>query len=256
MEFQKYFSKFLLKDRKKNFSEEDYLFKSEIEKILGLNIENIDLYKEAFSLRVSSRNKGKKNYERLEFLGDSVLGTIISCYLFTKYPTANEGYLTQMKSKIVNRKNLNRLGEELQLRKLIRNNNCLTLSDDISGNLLEALIGSIYLDFDYEFCHKIVLERFLKSADIHNLENKILSYKGLLLEWSQKKKLNICYETCQEAQANNHLVFRSHVILESEKIANATESSKKKAEEKAAQRAFYILNKKESIIETKNIISR
>ena len=255
MEFQKYFSKFLLKDRKKNFSEEDYLFKTKIEKIIGLEIENIEIYKEAFSLRTSSKLKNKKNYERLEFLGDSVLGTIISCYLFEKYASSNEGYLTQMKSKIVNRKNLNRLGDELDLKNLIRNNNSLTLSENISGNLLEALIGSLYLDFNYEFCHKIVLERLLKASDINKLENKIISYKGLLLEWSQKKKVAICYETCEEFQANNNLVFRSHVILEQEKISNATDSSKKKAEEKAAQRAFYILNKKENIIENQKIIS-
>lgn len=255
MEFQKYISKFLLKDKKKNFSEEDYLFKIEIEKILGLQIDNLEIYKEAFSLRASSKLQNRKNYERLEFLGDSVLGTIISCYLFEKYTSSNEGYLTQMKSKIVNRKNLNRLGEELGLKNLIRNNHCLTLSENISGNLLEALIGSIYLDLNYEFCHKIVLERLLKASDINKLENKIISYKSLLLEWSQKKKVAICYETCEEFQANNNLVFRSQILIDNEKISNATDRSKKKAEEKAAQRAFYILNKKENIVENQKVIS-
>jgi ribonuclease-3 len=95
----------------------------------------------------------------------------------------------------------------------------------------------------------------LKATDINKLENKIISYKGLLLEWSQKKKIAICYETCEEFHANNNLVFRSCVILNQEKISNATDSSKKKAEEKAAQRAFYILNKKENIIENQKIIS-
>jgi ribonuclease-3 len=255
MEFQKYFSKFLSKERKKKYSQEDYLFKTEIEKIIGLQLKNIELYKEAFSLRTSSKLKNKKNYERLEFLGDSVLGTIISCYLFEKYSASNEGYLTQMKSKIVNRKNLNRLGEELGLKKLIRNIASLTLSENISGNLLEALIGSIYLDFNYELCHKIVLERLLKASDINKLENKIISYKGLLLEWSQKKKHLILYETCEEFQATNNQVFRSYVILNQERLSNATESSKKKAEEKAAQRAFYILNQKENIVENQKIIS-
>ncbi|SFI21467.1 ribonuclease III family protein [Halpernia frigidisoli] len=255
MQFQKYFSKLLLKDKKKNYSEDDYLFKTEIEKILGVQIENLDLYKEAFSLRTSSKLKNKKNYERLEFLGDSVLGTIISCYLFEKYATSNEGYLTQMKSKIVNRKNLNRLGDELGLKNLIQNKKNLTLSENISGNLLEALIGSIYLDFNYELCHRIVLEKLLKASDIFKLENKIISYKGLLLEWSQKKKVAICYETCEEFHANNILVFRSCIILDQEKISNATDSSKKKAEEKAAQRAFYVLNKKENIVENQKIIS-
>ena len=120
--------------------------------------------------------------------------------------------------------------------------------ENISGNLLEALIGAVYLDFQYDTCKRIILERLLTPTEINKLENKIVSYKGLLLEWSQKKKLNIKYETCEEIQVNKSIVFRCHVWLGEEKIANATETSKKKAEEKAAQRAFYILNKKENIL--------
>jgi ribonuclease-3 len=92
-------------------------------------------------------------------LGDSVLGTIISCHLFQTYPQANEGYLTQMKSKIVNRKNLNKLGEDLKLTNLLQNK-ILALGENISGNLFEALIGAVYLDFHYETCKKIILEKF------------------------------------------------------------------------------------------------
>src|SRR5690606_8413955 len=118
---------------------------------------------------------------------------------------------------------------------------------NICGNLLEALIGAIYLDADYNRCKKIVLEKLLTPTEINKLENKIVSYKGLLLEWSQKKKTNIRYETCEESQPNKAVVFRCNVWLDDEKIANATETSKKKAEEKAATRAFYYLSKKEDI---------
>ncbi|UJF28654.1 ribonuclease III [Kaistella sp. 97-N-M2] len=248
MELKKYLSHFL-SNRKKNLSEKDYFLTTEISKITGCEVQNINLYREAFSLKTSSRNKQIKNYERLEFLGDSVLGAIISCHLFATYPEANEGYLTQMKSKIVNRKNLNKLGTELNLTQFLQNESPTTLSENIAGNLLESLIGALYLDVDYETCKKVVLERLLTPSEINKLENKIVSYKGLLLEWSQKKKVNIRYETCEETQANKNLVFRSYVWLDNEKISNATETSKKKAEEKAAQRAFYILNKKQSIIE-------
>ncbi len=249
MELQKYFSKFRIKKEKKT-SEKDEFLSSEISKIIGCPVNNINLYREAFSLKTSSQKKEIGNYERLEFLGDSVLGAIISCHLFLSYPDANEGYLTQMKSKIVNRKNLNKLGEELSLTRFLQNENAAPLSENISGNLFEALIGAIYLDVDYETCRKIVLERLLPPSEINKLENKIISYKGLLLEWSQKKKVEIKYETCEEKQLNKHFVFRSYVLLEGKKISNATETSKKKAEEKAAQRAFYILNKKQSIFET------
>lgn len=246
MELQKYFSKFLLKKRKRKLTERDYFLSTELNKILGTEVQNVALYREAFSLKNSS--KKDSNYERLEFLGDSVLGTIISCHLFRTYPQANEGYLTQMKSKIVNRKNLNKLGEDLKLTDLLQKQTSIALGENISGNLFEALIGAVYLDFHYEICRKIILEKLLTPSEMNKLENKIVSYKGLLLEWSQKKKLNIKYETCEEIQVNKSIVFRCHVWLGEERIANATETSKKKAEEKAAQRAFYILNKKENIL--------
>lgn len=248
MELQKYFSKFLAR-RKNSLSEKDYFLSSEITKITGFAVQNINLYREAFSLKTSSKHKQSKNYERLEFLGDSVLGTIISCHLFATYPDANEGYLTQMKSKIVNRKNLNKLGTELNLIKFLQNEPTTSLSENIAGNLFESLVGALYLDLDYEICKKIVLDRLLTPSEINKLENKIVSYKGLLLEWSQKKKVVIKYETCEEMQPNKNMVFRTYVWLNQERIANATETSKKKAEEKAAQRAFYILNKKQSILE-------
>jgi len=246
MELKKYISKFLLKKRKK-LSERDSFLSTHLNKMLGAEVQNVALYREAFSLKSSSKNQDS-NYERLEFLGDSVLGTIISCHLFQAYPQANEGYLTQMKSKIVNRKNLNKLGEDLKLTDLLLKQNSVALGENISGNLFEALIGAVYLDFQYDTCKRIILERLLTPSEINKLENKIVSYKGLLLEWSQKKKLNIKYETCEEVQVNKAIIFRCHVWLGEEKIANATETSKKKAEEKAAQRAFYILNKKENIL--------
>lgn len=255
MEFQKYLPKFLLRNKNSKISEKDSYFRQEINKLLGYNINDIEIYREAFSLKCSSKALEKKNYERLEFLGDSVLGTIISCHLFVTYPEANEGYLTQMKSKIVNRKNLNKLGEELNLTKLIFADNSVTLGEHIAGNLLEAFVGAIFLDTNYDFCKNIVLEKLLPPAEINKLENKIVSYKGLLLEWSQKKKVSVKYETIEEHLPTKQTVFRCYVWLKDEKIANASETSKKKAEEKAAQRAFYMLNKKENILETQKTIS-
>ncbi|WP_312206439.1 ribonuclease III [Epilithonimonas hominis] len=256
MELKNYFFKFLPKNRTQKLSEKDLLFRKNISHIVGYNIHNLEIFKEAFSLKSSTKNTNKKNYERLEFLGDSVLGTIISCHLFQTYPNENEGFLTQMKSKIVNRKNLNKLGEDLKLSNLLQvDTSQIILSENISGNLLEALIGAIYLDIDYEFCKKIVLDRILTPSTINKLENKIISYKGLLLEWSQKKKVSIRYETCEEIQPNKTILFRCHVWLQNEKISNALEASKKKAEEKAAKRAFYVLSKKENIIENQKTIS-
>ncbi|RST29254.1 ribonuclease III [Chryseobacterium lacus] len=247
MELQKYFPKFL-KQRKKVLSEKDYYLSSEIGRIIGCEIQNISLYREAFSLKSPQKDQEFNNYERLEFLGDSILGSIISCHLFTTYPEANEGYLTQMKSKIVNRKNLNKVGDDLKITKYIQTGNTCTLSENISGNLFESLIGAVYLDLGYSACERIVLERLLTPSEMTKLENKIVSYKGLLLEWAQKNKVSIQYETCEESRPSKNTVFRCTVWIADEKTANAAETSKKKAEEKAAQRAFYVLNKKENII--------
>ena len=155
-----------------------------------------------------------------------------------------------MKSKIVNRRNLNRLGEELGLKKHIQNSyNLQLLGENIAGNLLEALIGAIYLDANYKTCEKVVTNWLLNDREIIRLEKKIVIYKSLLLEWSQKKKVKIEYETLEDTSNGKYPCFRCYVLLEDKKIVNASETSKKKAEEKAAQRAFYTLNKKEQIIE-------
>lgn len=246
MTIQKYFSKFLSKN-KSPLSEEEQNLCTQLNKLLGYKVQNAELFVEAFSLKCPN-NKSKLNYERLEFLGDSVLGAIISGHLFVTYPKANEGFLTQMKSKIVNRKNLNKLGDELQLKELIltQSNN---LSENITGNLFEALIGAIYIDVGYKECKNLVLGKMLTKDKINSLEKKIVSYKSLLLEWSQKKKIAISYETIKEELPNNIPSFKTMVWMNDEKIANASDASKKKAEEKAAQRAFYFLNKKENIVE-------
>lgn len=254
MELRRYFSKFI-KQRRKKLSEKDLILSKRIAEIIGCRVDNIKLYRQAFSLKLSSF-KNEDNYERLEFLGDSVLGSTISLYLYEAYPTANEGYLTQMKSKIVNRKNLNKIGEDLKLTELIQNGNpSMILGENISGNLFEALIGAIYLDFGCEKCQDIVLKRLLTPKEILKLENKIASYKSILLEWAQKRKVQLKYDTHEESHGQKQSVFKSCVWLDNEKVSCATESSKKKAEEKAAQRAFYTLNKKEHILEKSKLDS-
>lgn len=247
--------KFLLKRTFKKKTEKEKLLSARISKIIGQDVNNIDYYLEAFSLKIPNKINGIKNYERLEFLGDAILGSIISSYLYKIYAHENEGFLTQMKSKIVNRKNLNILGEKLKLTDFLQNGGNGSLGENINGNLFEAFVGAIYLDFNYEECEEIVLQRLFTDKDIEKLENKIVSYKGLLLEWSQKKKVSIKYLTTEEALPNKNLLFKSSVFLNDQKISSATETSKKKSEEKAAQRAFYSLNKKENIIEKQKNIS-
>lgn len=238
-------SKLLFREKKASqLSKEDIGFIKKINTVVGYKIRNISFFYEAFSIK-SSSNKTNKNYERLEFLGDAILGSIISSYLFVNYPKHSEGDMTQLKSKIVNRKNLNKLGEELGLTNFVKNNKGQILGENISGNLFEALVGAIFLDTDYDFCEKIVLSKLLTPEKINHLENKIISYKSLLLEWAQKEKKVLSYHTIEEQDISDKtFVFRCSVLLDNSIITKASASSKKKAEEKAAQRAFYMLNKK------------
>lgn len=228
---------------KKKYSHKEKQLAQVLKNILGENPRKIELYKEAFSLKGMYRGeKNLKNYERLEFLGDAVLGGIISHYLFKQYPYKNEGYLTQMKSKIVSRRNLNEIGEGLKLTKYVFNHGSNALGENINGNLFEALIGAMYLDFGYAKCEKIILTRLLPPHKIIELESKVGSYKGVLLEWSQKNKLTLEYDTQEEFTKGNKLSFKSFVLIDNQRIAHASDCSKKKAEEKAAQYAFHMLN--------------
>lgn len=209
---------------------------------MGFRLNNPRLFHQAFTPRGSKQ----PDYERLEFLGDAILGSVISAHLFHLYPEAKEGKLSQLKSKIVNRKTLNEIGSELNLSNWIQHYDIgYSLSENISGNLLEAMIGAIYLDQGYARCEGIILKKILSPDRIAFLQNRILSYKGLLLEWSQKHKRKILYQTVEERLPHQPLCFRTEVFLDKNKVATARDSSKKKAEEKAAQRVFYALNLKE-----------
>ena len=230
------------KKKKPIYSGEDFKFVSEMQSIIGYEIKNIHLFHEAFSLKSTYKRNYQKTYERLEFLGDSVLSTIISSYLFLNYPKANEGQMTQLKSKIVNRKTLNQIGDKFQLTKFLPKDKCSTSwGNNISGNLIEALIGAIFLDTDFENCRKVVLERIFSNEEINNLVNQVASYKSLLLEWSQKDKKLLEYQTFQEGEGKN-ITFRAIVVIEGQQVSSAMALSKKKAEEQAAEIAYHVLN--------------
>ena len=140
-------------------------FKQTISEIIGYTPKKIYLFERVFTHRSLEKvdDDGRKiNYERLEFLGDAVLGTIIGNYLFTKMPDADEGTLTQMRSKIVRREFLNRVGKSLDLYPLLQSRTEKNhYGDDIHGNIFEALIGAIYLDKGYNYCNKFIYDKVI-----------------------------------------------------------------------------------------------
>lgn len=187
------------------------------------------------------------NYERLEFLGgDSMLGTIISKYLYNEVPLGDEGYLTKMRSKIVSREHLNELGKDLNLIKYVESRISKShFGENIHGNVFEALVGAIYLDRGYNYCEKFIRERVIGPyVDIEQLEGKVISYKSLVIEWCQKQKKQFNYNVYEDTGNDTLKHFAVKLSIDNNIIAKARATSKKKAEELASKRAFFALQDK------------
>ncbi|WP_417362408.1 ribonuclease III [Galbibacter sp.] len=230
-------------------SKEDGDFFLEIWQILGFKPKNLELYRKAFTHRSVNLKDPKGlplNYERLEFLGDTVLGSIISHYLYEQVPTGDEGYLTKMRSKIVSREHLNELGRDLELIKFVNSRIPNEhFGDNIHGNVFEALIGAIFLDKGYYSCEQFIRQRLIKPyVDIENLEGKIISYKSLIIEWCQKEKKEFLFDTYEDDGNDDLKHFAVKLYINKKLVAKARATSKKKAEESASKRAYYALQDK------------
>ena len=217
--------------------------------ILGFKPKKLKIYKKAF-LHRSANKKDKDgnpmNYERLEFLGDAMLGTIISRYLYNEVPLGDEGYLTKMRSKIVSREHLNELGKDLNLIQYVESRIPKShFGENIHGNVFEALVGAIYLDRGYEYCVKFIEKRVIDPyVDIELLEGKVISYKSLLIEWCQKKKKNFDYDVYEDTGKDPLKHFAVKLSIGGNIVAKARATSKKKAEERASKRAYFALQNK------------
>ncbi len=240
-------SKFLNKIFKNSRTSNKYgNFSSKIANIIGMSPLDPLIYELAFTHRSMNKvdqNGNPTNYERLEFLGDAMLSSIIASYLYLQVANGDEGYLTKMRSKIVSRENLNALGKELNLISHVQSKmGNQQFGENIHGNLLESLIGAIYLDLGYPACERFIHEKLLsKVADIEQLETKITSYKSLLIEWCQKKKHTFRFDTYEEDTAEELKYFGVRLYIDAKLVSKARATSKKKAEEKAAQRAYFAL---------------
>ncbi|WOC41229.1 ribonuclease III [Polaribacter sp. HL-MS24] len=227
-------------------STEDIEFYNELKKLLNFSPRDILKYKKAFTHRSVHLKDDKGipiNYERLEFLGDSILGSVIASYLYKKVPKGSEGYLTQMRSKIVSREHLNELGKDLNLIQFVKSNiDRSNVGDNIHGNIFEALIGAIYLDKGYAFCQKFVHENVIVPyVDIEKLEGKITSYKGLIIEWCQKQKKRYSFDIYEDSGNESVKHFSVKISIDDVLIAKGRATSKKKAEELASKRVYFAL---------------
>ena len=215
-----------------------------LKNLLGFVPGNISLYKLAFRHKSAAQNikKGVKNSnERLEFLGDAVLGSVVAEVLFKLYPYEDEGFLTELRSKIVSRVNLNQLARKLGFEKLIEYDSRMLNSSrqgSLLGDAFEALIGAVYLDKGYDFTRNFLVNHIIKShIDIHTLQQTETNFKSKLIEWCQRHSKDIAFDLVNNNEGESLKLFTVHAAIDGEVMGLGKEFSKKNAEKLAAEKA-------------------
>lgn len=212
----------------------------QLENVLGIKTRNISLYTTALSHR-SVKEKPDENNERLEYLGDAVLSSIVADYLFKKYPYRGEGFLTEMRSKMVNRQQLNELAIKIGLKKIAMYNKIdgSLKGSQIFGNTLEALIGAFYLDKGYLKTQKWVTKHMIiPHLYVDDLELIDINLKNKLIGWATKNVKLLEFQTISEKLENNRRIFTIAVVLDGEQLAIGKGYNKKEASQIAAQLAI------------------
>ena len=215
-----------------------------LKNLLGFVPGNLSLYKLAFRHKSVAQNikKGVKNSnERLEFLGDAVLGSVVAEVLFKLYPYEDEGFLTELRSKIVSRNNLNALARKLGFDKLIEYDSRMLNSSrqgSLLGDAFEALIGAVYLDKGYDFTRNFLVNHIIKAhVDIRTLEQTETNFKSKLIEWCQRHGKDITFYLVGNLEGENSKLFTIQAIIDGEVMGQGKEFSKKNAEKLAAEKA-------------------
>lgn len=192
------------------------------------------------SATVQKINGLKLNNERLEYLGDAILSAVVADYLFRRFPYKNEGFLTEMRSKIVSRSTLNRLSRKLGLERMILSDTDQNYkSRSAGGDAFEAFIGAMYLDRGYYFSRRIIINRIIRlHFDLEALIDEEISYKSKIIEWAQKEKKTIEFKVVEEVGEKQDKQFRVAVVVEGDSIAESMDYSIKGAEKIAAEKAW------------------
>jgi ribonuclease-3 len=216
-----------------------------LRKILGFFPNNILFYEEAMVHKSSSRGnetQGRyKNNERLEFLGDAILSAVIADIVFKKFKNRNEGFLTNTRSKIVQRETMDKISCELGLNKLVVSATRLrSQKNHVSGNALEAFIGAIYLDQGYRKTYRFIKDKIIKRyINIDTLAKKEVNFKSKLLEWSQRQKIEMEFKLLENFTDDDHNpIFQSQVLLNGVLAGIGTGYSKKESHQQAAHMAL------------------
>jgi ribonuclease-3 len=219
----------------------------QLEQLLGFRPRHLGYYQLAFAHRSQGETVWENN-ERLEYLGDAILGAIVAEYLFKKYPYQPEGFMTEMRSRMVRRESLNAVALKMGLNKFVQFNQAdrgLSRSH-IFGNALEALVGAVYLDQGYASTRRFVLQQVVKAyMDIDLLEATDTNYKNKLLSWGQRGGHKLTYETLSEKMEGARKVFTIAVMMNGEQVATGTGYTKKEAGQDASLKALRALKVEE-----------
>lgn len=220
----------------------DKVFVRSLRNVLGFTPAHVRFYQRAFTHKSSLSSEDghpSESNERLEYLGDAILGAIIADYLFRKYPSKDEGFMTKMRSKVVNRRIMNDVADQMGLRFFLTHCGAQHISRTMLGNALEAFIGAVYLDVGYTQTKRFVIRRILQQyIDVHVLEKINYNFKSQLLEHSQKQQLSVEYTLIDRFKQNNRERFKVGVLVDQKQLAQAEDFSKKSAEQEASKRAL------------------
>ena len=227
-------------------SKKDRQFSDAISLLVGAPPKNLDLFKLATlhsSIGKISKDGHRESNERLEYLGDAILSMVIAEYLFKKFPFENEGFLTEIRSRIVKRVTLNQLARKLGIPELVKlQDKNQKKGNSIYGNALEALIGAVFLDRGYVFCNKFILTRVVEQhLDLQKIIHTDSNYKSKIIEWAQKEGKEVIFELENQQHDSPSNTFEVNLSIDGERISQGSGSSKKRAEQKAAFQACQLL---------------
>jgi ribonuclease-3 len=249
------------------FSSNRVLF-ARIKQITGMTPFNLSCYQQSLRHH-SSANKihtsgSKDSNERLEYLGDAVLNSVVAEYLFKKYPYKDEGFLTELRSKIVSRVSLNDLALKIGLSNLVeydkKSMQNINVRNSIFGNALEAFVGAIFLDVGYNKSRYFIIEKLIRHhVDVDKLQQTEKNFKGRLIEFTQKAGMNLDFNV-SELSHGKQKIYKLSVIIDNKLFGEAEHTNKKQAEQQASEKALDLLKNaplniviaKEVFIETEN----
>ncbi len=222
----------------------DYALK--LERIIGFYPSRLSLYEQAFTHKSVLIEKEKESFEsneRLEFLGDAILDAVISNYIYRKFPFKGEGFLTQLRSKLVSRQFLNKLAVKIGVDELLESN-LDRESKSIYGDALEALIGAIYLDKGFNKAESFILNKLLLNhVELDEVIEKETDFKSRIIEWAQKSKLKFEFEIEENESEVNNKYYVAKLFINNQLKGRGEALSKKNAEQLAAEQCFNEIEK-------------